>query len=129
MKITQNIAFLQLLYSDHFQNKKIWNVCREVSSLIHLIFGKLLLNLTDSFKFKIHQIKFRNWSMHDLFFAFFSQLGNYSTLPVPYENYLKYHISAVVILFYWFQKQEYLKSLATSKLFHSTFRWKDIAGS
>ena len=37
--------------------------------------------------------------MQDLFCSFISYLQNYSSLPVPDENYLNYHIFAVVFSF------------------------------
>ena len=46
LKTILNIAFVQLLHTYLSKNKNILIICEEVSSLIHLIFEKTLLDPT-----------------------------------------------------------------------------------
>ena len=74
-------------------------------------------------------MKDRNWFMKAVLLSFISLFGNYRTLRVPAQSYLKYCLCLLVTLDYFFQKQEHLKNFAWVKLFQLPYLIRGIAGS
>ena len=67
--------------------------------------------------------------MKKLFWSFFSKFGNYRTLPVPAQNYLKYCFSQIVTQDSLLQQQENLINFATGKVFLLPYLIRGNAGS
>ena len=74
-------------------------------------------------------MKDRNWLMQELLWSFFSQFGNYRTLPVPAQKHLKYGVSEIVTHDSLLQQQENLTNLATGTVFLLPYLIRGIAAS